>query len=110
MSAYKDALTLGPDASDDRVALAADVLARGAGVVLLEGVLALRPSGSTLLCEIIDPTPSAHRCAREYDVLVENARRTLEASSLGARLPERPRVWLVVEDHGTGTIEVWRAP
>jgi hypothetical protein len=109
MSAYKDALALEPGASDERVALAADVLADGAGVVLFEGFLALRPTGRELLCEVVDPMPSTHRCANEYEVLVENARRALEASKLRARLPDLPRKWLVVEDYGTGTIELWRA-
>lgn len=110
MSAYKDALVLGPSASDERVALAAEMLASGAGVVLLEGILALRSMGSELLCEVIDPTPSAHRCANEYEVLVENARLALEGSKLGTRLPNWSRQWLVVEDYGTGTMELWRAP
>jgi len=109
MSAYKDALTLELSASDERVALAADILVNRAGVVLLDGLLALRPVGAELLCEVIDPTPFAHRCANEYEVLVENARLALKASKLGARLPNRPRKWLVVEDYGTGTTELWRA-
>ena len=110
MSAYKDALALELSASDERVALAADMLVNGTGVVLLGGVLALRPNGPELLCEVIDPMPSAHRCANEYEVLVENAQLALDASKLGARLPDRPRKWLVVEDYGTGTMELWRAP
>ena len=53
--------------------------------------------------------PHAHRCANEYEVLIENARRTLEGSKLYALLPQLPRKWVVVEDYGTGTVEVWRA-
>jgi len=110
MSAYKDALTIDTGASHQRLALAADLLARGTGVVVLEGTLALRPAGHELLCEVIDPMPSARRCANEYEVLVENARRFLEASKLGALLPNQPRRWLVVDDFGMGGMELWHAP
>lgn len=110
MSAYKDALAIESGASEQRLALAAEILASGAGVVLLEDIVALRPSRYELLCEVIDTMPTAHRCANEYEVLVENARRALEASKLAALLPDLPRSWLVVEDYGTGTVELWHAP
>jgi hypothetical protein len=79
-------------------------------VVLLDGFLALRLLGHELLCEVVDPMPSTHRCAMEYEVLVENARRALEASRLHPLLPDVPRIWVVVDDCGTGTQELWRAP
>lgn len=107
MSAYKDALTIGIDDPGDRLTQAAEILASGVGVVIVEGMLALRPAGRELICEVIDPTPSAHRCINEYEVLVENARRALEASRLCALLPPVPRKWRVVEDQGTGAVEVW---
>jgi hypothetical protein len=110
MSAYKDAVTIETDTSGPRLALAAEVLTSGAGVVLLEGLVALRHAGRELLCEVVDPMPSAHRCAYEYEVLVENARHALEASRLNPLLPNLPRTWLVVADYGTGTSELWRAP
>lgn len=109
MSAYRDALSIGLDASRDRVELAAEILAAGTGVVLLENHVALRPSRTALICEVIDPAPLEHRCAMEYEVLLENARRTLEASPLWRRLPQMPQEWMVVEDYGSGTIERWRA-
>ena len=110
MSAYQNALAIEPGAAGQRLALAAEILASGAGIVLLEGVVALRCVGRALFCEVVDPMPSARRCALEYEVLVENARRTLEASKLDAFLPALPRTWLVVADYGTGTVELWRAP
>jgi hypothetical protein len=110
MSVYESAFSLETGASDERVERASEVLTDGAGIVVFDGFLALRRAGRQLLCEVIDPTPSAHRCANEYEVLVENARRALEASKLAARLPWRPRKWIVVEAHGTDTTEVWRAP
>ena len=108
MSAYRDALAIDAGSPAERLELAAQLLRERAGVVLLEGSLALRPSGREIVCEVIDPAPSAHRCAFEYEVLVENARRLLESSSLHERLPDRRRQWVVVEDLGTGTAEVWR--
>ena len=85
MSVYESAFSLETGASDERVERAAEVLTDGAGIVVFDGFLALRRAGRQLLCEVIDPTPSAHRCANEYEVLVENARRALEASKLAAR-------------------------
>jgi hypothetical protein len=109
MPAYRDALAIDAEASAERLALAAQVLAGREGVVMLEGVVALRPTRALLLCEVIDPMPSARRCAAEYEVMVENAQRALEASKLRYLLPDLPRRWSVVEVHASGTTEVWRA-
>jgi len=109
MSAYKDALAVERGASGQRLTLAAQGLTRGECVVLLEGRLALRLAGRQLLCEVIDPSPSEHRCVQEYEVLVENAQRALDVSPLSALLPRFPRKWIVVADYGTGTTELWCA-
>ena len=110
MSAYKHALAIDSHASEERLARAAGVLAGCKGVVMFEGALALYPTHSNILCEVIDPTPSTHRCADEYAVLVENAKRALEASKLRALLPGLPLKWSVVADAGKSTVELWRAP
>lgn len=110
MSAYKDALLIDAAASDQRLQLAAQRLDRCEGVVLLDGGLALRPLGNEIACEIIDPHPGERRCEEEYKVMLENAQRALERSRLGGLLPRRRLRWLVVEDHGTGTIELWPSP
>ena len=94
---------------DSEQRLAAKTLAAGESVVLFEGTLVLRPARGELVCEVVDPTPAARRCANEYEVLVENAQRALEASKLGALLPGIRRRWLVVGDSGAGTTELWRA-
>lgn len=107
MSAYKDALAVDDQSSDQRLALAAGLLAGPEGVVLLAGMLALRPTQSGILCEVIDPVPNTHRCDEEFKVLVENAARMLAASKLGGLLPRKQLHWLVVEDYGTGTAELW---
>lgn len=110
MSAYKEVLVIEPGASDARLSLARAWLAGGSGVVMLGDDLALRSTGDELICEVVDLTPSAHRCANEYEVMVENAQRALHASGLDHVLPRLPCKWLVVEDCGTGVAELWRAP
>jgi hypothetical protein len=105
-----DVLTIGADSSADQFALAADALASAKRVVVLENSLSLRIARNELQCQVVDSTPSAHRCAYEYEVLVENARRLLESSRLHELLPPLPRRWSVVEGHETGATEVWRAP
>jgi hypothetical protein len=109
MSAYRDALVVDDASAEQRLALAVAILDRCEGVVMLDGVAALRPTPDAIVCEVTDPMPNAHRCAEEFKVLVENARRGLAESKLGRRLPRRPLRWLVVEDYGTGTVEVWPA-
>jgi hypothetical protein len=110
MSAYRDALAIDAEASAERLALAAQILAGREGAVMLEGVVALRSTHALLLCEVVDPMPSARRCEVEYEVLVENAQRALEASKLRRLLPDLPRRWSVVEVHASGTTELWPAP
>ena len=109
MSRDSDALAIETGDSDQRFALAAKTLATGNSVVMFEGTLVLRAAAGELLCEVLDPTPSARRCANEYEVLVENAQRALEASKFGALLPRLRHRWLVVGDTGTGKTELWRA-
>jgi hypothetical protein len=53
MSAYKDALTIDAQSSEQRLALAADVPDRCEGVVMLDGVVALRPTPDAILCEVL---------------------------------------------------------
>lgn len=110
MSAYRDAFSIDADSSDERLELAAEILATGTGVVMFGETVALRPTPTCLFCEVVDPAPGSRRCENEFEVLLENARRMLDSSRLWKRLPDTPRKWLVVEDHGTGTVELWHAP
>lgn len=107
MSAYRDALAIDKDSSDERIALAVEMLNSGQGVVLLGSALALRPTNFGIRCEVIDPMPGAHRCAEEFKVLVENAGRALAASKLGRLIPDRQFKWAVVEERRSGTLELW---
>lgn len=110
MAACANAIILKASDSSERLASAEEALAQGAGVVVYEDFLVLRRVGPVLHCEVVDPTPSAHRCEVEFEVLVENARRALESSALDARLPELPRRWVVMEKTADEVVEVWRAP
>jgi hypothetical protein len=106
VSAYKRALIVDDTALEQCLAVAARVLDRCEGVVMLPGVVALRPTPIAILCEVIDPMPDAHRCAEEFKVLVENAAHALARSKLAARLPSRPLQWLV-DGRGIGAVKRW---
>lgn len=110
MSAYKNALAIDDSSSEQSISLAVELLELGDEVVLYNDVLALRLEAGNILCEIIDPYPTSHRCAEEFKVLIENAQRTLADSKIGHRLQHKQFRWLVVEDNGTGTIELWPEP
>lgn len=103
-----ETLVIGLGASEQRLALAADLLARCDGIVIVEGVGTLTPGPDAIECAIAEPMPGASRCEEEYRVIVENAARVLRASKLGHHLPDRPLRWVIVDDDGTGIIELWR--
>jgi hypothetical protein len=105
MSAYRDALHIKSDESGSRLTLAQDLLTTGQGVVVLNGVLALRSNGHEILCEVISNGPSA-----DFSSEVASAKDVLARSTLG--LPSAAGIalqWIVVDDYGTGTQELWRA-
>ncbi len=102
-----EAFVVDDTATPERLAQAADLLNRCTGVVLLMPAIVLRPSVREIRCEVVDPTPAAHRCEEEYKVLVENAARALVRSKLGALLPDRPLRWTVLEQRGSGMVEAW---
>jgi hypothetical protein len=105
-----DRLIVDDSSSDQRLTLAGEHLENCSGVVVLEGVATLWPRPDVIDCTVTEPAPAMARCEEEYKVLVENAARALQTSKLGRRLPDRPLRWAVIDDHGTGTIEVWHAP
>ena len=105
-----DALIIDDEASPERLGLAADLLTDGRSVVILAGLVALRGTSGEILCEVVDPSPAARRCNEEYRALVENAARGLEQSCLYQYLPRKPLRWLVVDDYGTGAVQLWPLP
>jgi hypothetical protein len=104
---FSDPFVIDHTATAERLAQAADLLDRCTGVVMLMPAIVLRPGACEIRCEVVDPSPAAHRCAEEYKVLVENAARALVRSKLGVLLPKRPLRWAVVERRGNGMVEVW---
>jgi hypothetical protein len=109
-SHYHDALRIDAASSAKRIEQAAQRLASGTGLLLLDDRIALRRTQGWLACEVIDPAPGARRCAVEYEVLVENAQRALEASRIAECLPALPRKWTVIEVHGDSIVTAWPSP
>jgi len=93
--------------SEQRLALAAELLDRGDGVVVLEGVATLRPHPDGIECAVTESSQAIARCEEEYKVLVENAARALEASALWRRLPDCPLRWVVIDDRGGDGQRLW---
>jgi hypothetical protein len=102
MSAYKDALHLTSADQGPRLALAAEILAEGSGVVVLDGVLALRYASDKIQCEVISSG------ATPPDIQVEAAKRLLQMATLRRVVDSDKCEWLLVDDYGTGTVELWR--
>lgn len=103
-------LVVDDSSTEQRLTLAAGLLERCNGVVVLDGVATLWPSPHGIECSVANTSQGIARCEEEFKVLVENAARALAASKLGGRLPNRPLHWVVVEEYGMGAVELWRAP
>ncbi len=102
-------LVIDDSATEQRLALAAELLERSSGVVVLEGVVTLWPRPNEIECAVNLAMTAIARCEEEYKVLVENAARALQASRMGPRMPKRPLRWVVVDHYGKGSAELWRA-
>jgi hypothetical protein len=109
MSAYRDALSITLEEAGSRLSLAMDLLGSRKAVVLLGERLALRPMPDRILCEVITQVPAAARTPSAHRTEVESAQRMLRESTISAALKGRRLEWLVVDDYGTGTVELWHA-
>ena len=107
MSAYKDALHITPKEAGSRLSLATELLSGCKAVVLVADRLALRPMPDRILCEVITQVPEAARDPSAHQSEVESAKRMLQASTIGSLLEGQRLEWLVVDDYGTGTTELW---
>ena len=101
MNAYKHALHISENESGQRLELAKDLLLNGKGVVVIDDLLALRPLSGQIMCEVISQSSAPPQAQ------ILNAKKLLLESSIGDSLQGKKLQWLVVEDYGTGTIEVW---
>ncbi len=84
--------------SEAQLIAAAASIGSGTGRVAFGDLVVLSATQEEICCEVIDPTPGAHRCAEELEVLKENAARALEGSRLAALLPALPWRWIVEAD------------
>lgn len=84
---------------EERLALAAELLNRCRGVVVLDGVVTLTPRRREIVCVVTRPAATVARCEEENKVLIENAARALQASRLAQRLPKRPLRWVIAAAH-----------
>jgi hypothetical protein len=110
LAGYPGALCIQATSPDGDVDAAAERLASGTGPVLFDGQVVLRRAAGRLACQVIDRSPGMRRCAVEYEVMLENARRALEASALSGRLPSLVRHWTVVELRGDEVMTAWPGP
>lgn len=104
-----DALRIDHDASPQRLALAATLLADRAAVVLLHGALALRPEPERIVCEVLDPLHGESGSEQRYLALVDDAKRILENSAISTAVTGKTQYWCIVDDYGMGTIQLWPA-
>ena len=109
MSAYRDALHIGIDSSAARIDLAALLLRRSEGTVVLSKRIALRPEPHRILCEVIVDSRDTRESPEEYESLVNAAREFLNASALAPAIAKRTLEWVVVADDGKDTVELWDA-
>lgn len=110
MSAHQHPLVIDDTSSTESLLLAAEMLDQCTGVVMLNDMIALHPTAIAIMCEVIDPTPNAHRCAEEFKVLVENAERNLFKSKLADLLPQKPLNWVVISDDEINVINKSNMP
>ncbi len=96
-------------ATEQRLTLAAELLERSSGIVVLDGVVTLWPRPNEIECAVTLAMTAIARCEEEYKVLVENAAHALRASKLGPRMPRRHLRWVVIDHYGKGSVELWRA-
>ena len=107
MNAYQNALAIATDTSGSRLDLARELLKTGEEVVLLENTLALRSDGQRIICEVITRLPDGARNAEAFEAEIAAARAVLEASTIRGAGKAREHEWIVVDDYGMGTWQLW---
>lgn len=107
MDYYDHALRIDSASSAQRIALAADLLNNCEAVVLLNDSVALRPSPSEIVCEVIDPGTWQQRSSDDYRAMVAEAASILRNSALFHLLAPKSLRWLVVDNYGMGIGVLW---
>jgi len=107
MTAYRNAVDLYLDSPRDRICTAAGFLREAKTTVFVEGWLALRgTSRNAVLVEVVDRADATGR-SDHYESLLAQARSLLADPSFACFVEGMQLDWLVVQDYGTGTIQVW---
>ena len=89
--------------SVERVDLARDILTIGTGVVAIDGAIALRPEQGKVICEVISCPSNSHFDSKNIQVLAEAL---ISQSGLAHVLRGAEVSWVLVEDYGSGTMEL----
>lgn len=104
MSAFRGSLGIDVDTTGQRLDLAREVL-DGGGSVLLQDRVALHSEGDEIECAVITRWIST-RNPELFEREIEEAKELLAASTLVTHL-KKPLRWIVVDDYGMGSIQVW---
>jgi len=106
LSAYENALIVSMKVDGARRNLALDRLLSARGIVLIGRQLALRPGRDHIKGEVILPH-HATRSAQEFQVAIAGGVDLLARSPLSDIARLRRLEWLVVDDYGTGRVQLW---
>lgn len=107
MNAYQNALAIRTDTRGSRLELARALLDSGEEVVLLESILALRSDRHRVVCEVITRLPQSEQGAEAFEAEIAAARALLAVSTIRTAVQAREHQWIVVDDYGMGTAQLW---
>ena len=109
MKSFRDALQISCREYGPRLELAVELLLVRSECVVLENTVGVCPENGGFSCEVITRHRNATNASGLYESEFELARQMYEASTLAEALKGQMLRWSVVDDHGMGHVEVWRA-
>ena len=107
MDVYEHTLAIATDTSGARLELARELLSAGKETVFLEKTIFLSARGDRILCEVFTRLPDHARNAAGFNAEIAAARALLESSTIADAVKARPQEWIVIEDAGMGTEQLW---
>lgn len=90
-----------------RLELAAELLASGEGVVVLEHRLVLSRERDGIRCAVVTRLPEHARASDAVDREIEAGKQLLEESTLIDELDSPLLDWIVIDDYGKGAVRIW---
>jgi hypothetical protein len=102
--AYQDAFQISSAVDNNRLSLAQSLINDGSGVVIFNGVVALRQTDSGVICEVLHSTINGDD---GYATEVYDAQNLLCESVLWSTLSGFELEWIVVEGYGMGAVKLW---